>query len=340
MLSTGPMTSVQDKGRRGYRSYGVSAAGPMDWPSMALANRLCGNSTEAAALEFAAMGGTFRAERTIRFAVTGADCDIRVGEVPVQPGESHQLDAGETLRIGSLRGAVWGYFAVSGGIATPEVLGSRATHLRFGLGGHEGRALRAGDKLPLGAPEGHGALLRPASPPAAHRLSDPIRIVLGPQDRKFTPEVLDRLSTEEFLITAQRDRMASILDGPDLPAIDGHDIISDGAVPGAIQVPGSSKPMVLMAECQTTGGYPKIATVISADLPRLAQMPTGTRFRFQVVDRPTAEEAARRQASALAALLDSLVGKSTGHLTSEYLLSCDLVGGIYDPEAILMGRAP
>lgn len=337
VISAGPMLSVQDPGRRGLRQSGVSAAGPMDPPAMALANRLCGNQPGAAVLEFAAMGGRFRAECPLRFAVTGGDCTIRVGDATVAPGETHRLPAGEELTVGPLSGAVWGYLAVSGGIETPMVMGARSTHLRFGIGGLDGRALRAGDRLPLGADRGADLLLRPGSSHRPPPPTGPIRVMLGPQDEWFAAEVLQRLTGESFTITAQRDRMATVLDGPVLPAIGGHDIISDGLIPGAIQVPASGKPMVLMADCQTTGGYPKIATVISADLPRLAQLPTGAQLRFAVVDRATAEAAAHQQHTALRALLEGLVARPAGALSSEYLLSCDLVGGIYDPEAMTMG---
>lgn len=336
VLSAGPMLSVQDRGRPGLRRSGVSAAGPMDAPAMALANRLCGNTPEAAALEFATMGGRFRADRPLRFAVTGGDCVIRVGDAVVAPGETHRLHPGEELSIGSLTGAVWGYLGVSGGIETPKVMGARSTHLRFGIGGLNGRVLKEGDRLPLGDEAGDDALLRPDPSCVPRRPEGPIRIVLGPQDDYFAAEVLQRLTRESFTVTAQRDRMATVLDGPALPAIAGHDIVSDGLIPGAIQVPGSGKPMVLMAECQTTGGYPKIATVISADLPRLAQMPTGAQLRFAVVDQESAEAMARQQAMALQAMLDGLVTQPVSPLTSEYLLSCDLVGGIYEPEAMTM----
>ncbi|MDX2485475.1 MAG: biotin-dependent carboxyltransferase family protein [Pseudodonghicola sp.] len=334
ILSAGPLVSVQDRGRRGLRRFGVSAAGPMDAPAHALANALCGNPQDTAVLEFAGLGGQFRSDRPLRFAVTGGDCDISVDGTPLSPDESHRLEAGQVLKIGMLRDAVWGYLAVSGGIDTPLVMGARSTHLRFGLGGLCGRTLKAGDRLPLGEESGADVVLRPATPLLRPRFADPIRILLGPQDGHFAPHVLERLTREDFTITAQRDRMASILDGPDMPAERGHDIVSDGTVPGAIQVPGSGRPMVLMAECQTTGGYPKIATVISADLSRLAQMPTGTRLRFTVVERAAAEAAARAQAADLAAVLKGLVAKQAVTLTSEFLLSCDLVGGIHDPESI------
>ena len=328
ILAAGPMLTVQDRGRRGLRHFGVSNAGPMDGPALALANALCGNAPDAAALEFAGPGGRFTVERPIRFAVAGGDCDIRIDGRLMPPGESHRLRPGETLDIGALRDAVWGYLAVSGGIDVPLALGSRATHLRSGLGGFEGRALRAGDILPLGEDMAADRCLRLASPlsPATEQ---PVRVVLGPQQDYFDADIITRLTGVEFAVTPQRDRMAMVLGGVELPAARGHDIVSDATVPGSIQVPGSRQPIVLMAESQTTGGYPKIATVISADLPRMAQMPVGRRFRFTVVSRDEGEEIAIAGRQAMRALMESLQVKPEGELTSEYLLSRNLIGGIF-----------
>ena len=338
VLSAGPLLSVQDRGRRGFRSNGVSAAGPMDAPALAFANALCSNDSDAAALEFAGLGGQFKAEAPICFAVTGGECDIRIDNKPVAAGETHRLEAGAILKIGALKEATWGYLAIGGGIQTPLVIGSRSTHLRFGLGGLDGRALVAGDMLPLLDTPPTGPLLRPATARAGANLPQPrgpIRIIAGPQDAYFDADVLARLTAEPFTITRQRDRMASVLDGPALPAARGHDIVSDGTVPGVIQVPGSGQPIVLMAECQTTGGYPKIATIISADLARFAQMPTGAQFTFQIVDRRTGEDAARQIHTTHQAKLSGLVQKAGAILSSSYLLSCDLVGGIFDPASVM-----
>lgn len=338
VLSAGPMLSVQDLGRHGRKRFGVPAAGAMDRPAMELANALCGNPPTAAALEFTAIGGNFRAGRALRFAVTGGDCDIRIGERKLAAGQSHSVEAGEVVKIGSLRCATWGYIAVSGGIAVPEVLGARATHLRFALGGVEGRALRAGDILELGEAERDGPCLRLRENASNARAFDrPIRVILGPQDEYFAPEVIARLDNEVFGISPQRDRMAMVLDGPVLPAMRGHDIVSDGIVPGVIQVPASGRPMVLMADSQTTGGYPKIATVISADLPRLAQMPTGAALRFEVVSRDVAEEIAISERARQRAVRAALVPATQLILSSAFLLSCNLAGGIFDAEAV-MGR--
>ncbi|TKT69593.1 biotin-dependent carboxyltransferase family protein [Aquamicrobium sp. LC103] len=335
VLSSGPMLTVQDAGRCGLRHLGVSNAGPIDGPAMALANALCGNPVDAAALEFAGPGGSFRSTRAVRFAVTGGLCDIRIEGRPVLASMSHRLNPGEILRVGVPDGVVWGYLAFSGGIAIAPVLGSRSTHLRSGLGGVEGRALRAGDVLPLGPDEIDAPCLRSGNTLRGSKVGEPIRVILGPQQDYFSAEILERLTTEEFTVTPQRDRMAMVLGGVDMPAAGGHDIVSDGTVPGSIQVPGSGRPIVLLAESQTTGGYPKIATVVSADLPRLAQLPVGTRFRFGIVSRDEGEELWLAHCRNLRATLADLVPKSEGVLRSDYLLSCDLVGGIFCPEEVV-----
>lgn len=338
IVSAGPMLTVQDAGRAGLRHMGVSDAGPVDAAAMALANALCGNAPGTAALEFAGPAGSFTVSRPVRFAVAGGDCDIRVDDRMMQAGESHRLKPGEVLRIGTARDVVWAYLAFSGGIATVPVLGSRATHLRSGLGGVDGRCLRGGDVLPLGEDQPDAPCLRPAVPlhgASLPRGQGPIRVVLGPQQDYFDAGTLARLTDAEFLVTPQRDRMAMVLGDVPLPAARGHDIVSDGTVPGSIQVPGSGQPLVLLVESQTTGGYPKIATVISSDLPRLAQLPVGSRLRFAAVPRDEAERIGIARARALRDALAALVAKPEGTLRSDYLLSCDLVGGIVFPEEVV-----
>ncbi|WP_145104471.1 biotin-dependent carboxyltransferase family protein [Cereibacter sediminicola] len=335
ILTAGPMLTVQDAGRFGLRHMGVSPAGPIDRAAMALANALVGNDPGAAALEFAGPAGRFRCDRPVRFAVAGADCALRIDARTVSPGESHRLNPGETLTVGVPEGAVWAYLAVSGAIASPEVLGSRATHLRSGVGG---RALAAGDRLPLGEDDPEAPCLRPGfrlEAAAPFRETGPIRLILGPQDDHFAPEVIARLTGCDFTVTPQRDRMAMVLGGVELPAERGHDIVSDGTVPGSVQVPGSGLPLVLLAESQTTGGYPKIGTVASADLARLAQMPVGARFRFALISAREGEDLWIARQARLRRLLEGLVARPEGLLRSDYLLSCDLVGGFYAPGEVV-----
>ncbi|MFT3689860.1 biotin-dependent carboxyltransferase family protein [Paenirhodobacter sp.] len=287
ILRPGMMMTVQDAGRPGLLRFGVSGSGPMDPEALEIANALVGNDPGAACLEFAYLGGEIRLDEDRSIAVCAAATELRIDGARVPAWCSHRLRAGQVLAIGATPGSVWGYVAVSGGIATPPVLGSRATHLRSGLGGLEGRALREGDCLPLGtgAP-GPERMLRQGW----RSRTGPIRVVMGPQDRAFALEERARFLSEPFIASARRDRMAMVLDGPRIAAAGGHDIVSDGTLAGSVQVPGSGQPTVLMADRQTTGGYPKIATISSVDLPRLAQMPVGHRFRFQAISQPQAEE--------------------------------------------------
>lgn len=343
VLSAGPMLTIQDAGRFGLRHMGVSPAGPIDPAAMALANALVGNAPAAAALEFAGPAGRFECTRPLRFAVAGAACDIHIDARKVEAGESHRLSPGEVLSVGLPAGATWAYLALSGGIETAPVLGSRATHLRSGVGGIEGRVLRAGDRLPLGPDDPGAPCLRPASRlPGAHPLTEsgPIRVILGPQHDAFAPDILARLTGCPFRVTPQRDRMAMVLGETLLPAAAGHDIVSDGTVPGSIQVPGSGMPLVLLAESQTTGGYPKIATVASADLARLAQTPAGLSVRFTVISPDAGEALLLEHRARLRRVLDALGTKPEGVLRSDYLLSCDLVGGIFDPDEVTQPVTP
>lgn len=338
IVTAGPMLSVQDDGRFGLHHMGVSPAGPIDREAMSLANALVGNAPADAALEFAGPAGSFRCSRPCRIAVAGADCSIRIDTRPVPAGESHPLLPGEKLTIGMPDGAVWAYFAISGGIDTPLVLGARATHLRFGLGGIQGRSLKAGDVLPLGEGQPHAPCLRPGITLTGHRPfndSGPIRLILGPQDSAFAPDIIARLTERPFTVTPQRDRMAMILGETTLPAAHSHDIVSDATVPGSIQVPGSGTPLVLLAESQTTGGYPKIATVASVDLARLAQMPVGAEVRFALISAADGEELWIERQRRLHQLIATLTPKTEQVFSSEYLLSCDLVGGIFDPEEVM-----
>jgi allophanate hydrolase len=299
----GPMATVQDLGRRGLQHAGVSGSGPMDPPSFRIANALVGNDAMCAALEFAGVGGKVTVSRPVRFAVTGGDVDIRLDGAKVHPWESRDLLPGMTLAIGALRDCMWGYLAISGGIDVAPVLGSRSTHLRTGVGGFEGRRLKAGDRLPLGVGVEFANL---ALRTVWRRKRQPIRVIFGPQDDHFSAEVRNTFLRTPFLVSTSRDRMAQVLDGQPIWSERGHDIISDGTCPGSIQVPASGKLVVLMAERQTTGGYPKIATVASVDLPRLAQVPSGQAVRLAHISQEQAEELLIAERLALGEILANL----------------------------------
>lgn len=283
-----PFSTVQDPGRVGLRRYGVTGAGAMDLESHAVANALAGNPLEAATVEFAHGGGEWSVSGgAVRVAVAGGSFAATIDGRPVPPCTSAVLREGERLRIGGAKDAVWGYLAVSGGIQVPPDLGSRATYARGGIGGLEGRALAAGDVLPLRAGPlegGERTLCRPAPDQR-----EPVKVVLGPQHDHFTAEALHVFLTARFVVTRQADRMGYRLEGPTLRHARGFNIVSDAVLPGSIQVPGGGCPIVLLKDAQTTGGYPKIATVVSADLGRFAQLRPLSEVRFRAVSADDAQ---------------------------------------------------
>ncbi len=304
-LAPTPFTTLQDRGRQGWRRFGVSGSGAMDPDQLAIANVLVGNPPQQAALEFAFAGGAWEVCASLcRIAVAGGDFAVAVDGVTLPAFASTTLRRGQHLTIGAAPDAVWGYLAVAGGFALPHHLGSLSTHARSGIGGFAGRAVQAGDELPLTAERVTGRSERRIIPPP--RAEGPIGLVLGPQLERFTAEAVATLLGTAWRIDRHSDRMAFRLEGPALAHRDGHDIVSDGTVPGSIQVPGSGTPLVLMRDCQTTGGYPKIATVISTDLPRLAQRRPGAVVRFRALAVEEAQRQSARQAARLLRLLRTI----------------------------------
>lgn len=304
VVRPGMMTSVQDAGRWGFQSLGVSVSGPMDWYSHRLANRRVGNPGGTAALEITLIGPELEFDEDAVVGIAGAEFSVAIDDRPVRCDVEHEIAAGSRLRFGARRLGARAYLALRGGVAVPAVLGSRATHLVCGMGGFEGRALRAGDRVPVGRlPPGSDA----ASAELPRRAFEPLplpdggarlRIVSGPQLDHFAPEALDVLCRTRYRITPQSDRMGYRLDGPALHVAT-PDIISDATFPGAVQVPASGQPILLMADRQTTGGYAKVAVVITADLPVAGQLAPGDWVEFEVCDRSDAIDALRARESAL-----------------------------------------
>jgi biotin-dependent carboxylase-like uncharacterized protein len=327
----GPLSTVQDAGRWGHLRSGVSPAGAMDMIALAAANLLAGNPPGEAAIEFTLVGGEFELDgASARLAVVG-DADVTLAGSAIGPWRSFVLRQGERVRIGALRHGARGYVAVAGGLATPLQMGSRSTHARSGLGGGP---LRAGDRIPLARPaatEGAETALDPAALPY---LPLPIRVVLGPQDDRFTPAGIAAFLGGEYTVTREADRMGYRLEGPEIEHRDGFNTISDAVLTGSIQVPGTRKPIVLMADRQTTGGYPRIATAATASLPTLAQLTPGDRLRFLAVDVDTARALLADQMARMAALGQALrpVAGDARALTSEWLLSRNLIGGVVGPD--------
>lgn len=317
VVKKGLQMTIQDQGRYGYQAQGFSVSGCMDRASYLLANALLGNDKNAAVIEMLFMGGSFRFEKRTFFALTGADMQPKLNGMPIPMNQKIKAKTGDELTLSQAANGRYTYLAIQGGIQVPLVLGSRSTNLKCCLGGLEGRALKEGDLLwgqspfmtflqkcrrihhPLSktslaallentscisASGGSRAAAAPADP-LADPLTDPliIRVLAGSQKERFEGKGLETFLSEIYTVSSQSDRMGYRLDGPAIEVgegYDGVDILSDGTVLGSIQVPSSGKPILLLSDRQTTGGYAKIGTISQADLPKLVQCLPGRRLRF------------------------------------------------------------
>jgi biotin-dependent carboxylase-like uncharacterized protein len=324
IASIGPASSVQDGGRPGSQRYGLTSGGAMDLMSLAAANALVGNAARAAVIEIGPFGAAFTArEGAVRIALAGSPRNADIAARSVTFDSSVTLAAGETLTLGFARGGAFSYLAIEGGIEGEEMFGSLAVNARAGLGSPYPRPLQAGDELQTtkaasGAPE------RRIELPAA---SDaPIRVVWGPQDDEFADETKKLFVDSEWKISATSDRMGYRLEGPVLKHLHGHNIVSDGTVNGSLQVPGKGQPIVLMPDRGTSGGYPKIATVITADFGRFAQTPAGHSFRFKAVGMAEAQAEAKKFWELLRTLPERLRGIENTDLNIEALSDANVAG--------------
>ena len=311
IIAPGLMTSVQDLGRLGHQALGMPVAGAMDPVALRLANALVGNPENTAALEIGYLGPTLNVvAESLRVAFAGkaklllhpaAGGEARA----LKPFRSALLRHGDRLQIGAVEEGSVAYLAVSGGFAIQPFLGSLSTYMRAGLGGFEGRALKAGDRLPLvsgAAPDDGEQELTDAFDYG----SGPVRVVLGPQEDRFTESGIAIFLSATYTVTKEADRMGLRLDGPVVEHTRGADIASEGLVTGSIQIPGNGKPIILMADRQTTGGYTKIATVISADLPRVGRLKPGDTLAFVAVSVAEAETLRRNQEKAIRKLIEAI----------------------------------
>jgi KipI family sensor histidine kinase inhibitor len=302
VLRPGLLTTIQDVGRWGHQSSGVPVSGPMDRVSHRVANALVGNDPAAALLEATLVGPEIRIETAALVAVAGADLGARLDGAEMPLHQPVRCRAGAVLGFGERRSGVRAYVAFSGGITVPSVLGSRATHTHCGLGGVGGRAIAAGDSLPLGD-ERTASPWRVIDVPSRRVTGGArLRVIPGPQDAAFPAEALDVLQRTRFTVTPQSDRMGYRLTGRTIPRIDGGEMISDATCAGALQVPPSGDPILLMSDRQTTGGYPQIATVITADLPLAGQLAPGDWIEFDVCTRQQALSALIAQEGSILAL--------------------------------------
>jgi allophanate hydrolase len=330
--SPGFHTTIQDLGRPGWQAIGVPVSGALDAVNLRLANALVGNPAGAPALELLFSGPELEvAADTVRVALAGAGARLATGaaSLPSVPaGLSVTLLRGDVLKVIVGGQSSCCYLAVEGGFAVAPVLGSASTYVRAGIGGLEGRALLCGDFLSLTIARAteRRELRLPSSPPTGDQS---IRVVLGPQQEYFTEAAIAALLGSDFRVSQSADRMGMRLNGPLLHHRSGWDIVSDAIATGAIQVPGSGQPIVLLADHQTTGGYPKIATVISADLSLVARRRPGDVIRFAAVTIEAAEALCRaeeRRITELVAALQPAQSRSGVDLLSLY--DGNLISGV------------
>jgi antagonist of KipI len=302
VVRAGMLTTVQDVGRWGYQRMGVPVAGPMDLYSHRYANGLVGNHDNQAALEVTLIGPELQAEGEVACAVSGARFELAVNGAPVSTNVAFTVPSGGHLRFGNRLAGARASLAVRGGFDVPLLFGSRATSLVSRMGPFGGRTLAAGDVLSVGASPAGGSAsvgLPMIVPEGGARL----RVVMGPHDAMFTEAARDTFLTGRFVITTQSNRMGYRLEGPPLTHVAAADILSDATPIGSLQVPASGQPILLMADRQTTGGYPKIATVVTADLPLAGQLAPGDWIEFAAVTRAAALAALKHQEQRLAGAL-------------------------------------
>ena len=329
ILSPGLLTTVQDRGRYGYQRFGVPVSGAMDEFALRAANLLVGNDQGAACLEMTVLGPTARFLRDARIAVTGGDLTGTLNGAPLPRWQPVDVAKDSELSFRNMQDGMRAYLAIAGGIDVPVVMGSRSTYLPSGIGGFDGRALAAGDVVsafPTGSDAPARRLPRGYDPPVYGAHHD-VRVVMGPQADAFGQDAVDVLLGSTFTISLDSDRMGYRLEGAEVRHATGPDIVSDGNPPGAIQVPGSGVPTVLLADRGTTGGYTKIATVIAADLGKLAQAVPAQTVSLTAVDQEEAAAAAREQESVLAAIALGIDDRVTVAVDGRPVEVVDAAGG-------------
>lgn len=334
VIAPGFHSTIQDGGRRGFQHVGVPVSGALDRNGFMLANALVANTPGAACLEIIGTGPELEVvSASVRIALIGSGGGLEISgrDNPFIPsGQTARLTRGEIVRVRLGGDAFCSYLAIEAGFDVPFCLGSRSTYTRAGFGGFEGRLLKSGDML-------HGFADDVAvrdevafGQPRDLALDQPIRVVLGPQDDYFTADAIGDFFHGSYTITPASDRMGLRLAGPQLSHKSDYNIVSDGIVAGSIQVPGSKLPIVLMADAQTTGGYPKIATVISADLPVLAVRGGGRTVRFQSVSREDAETIRRAEQQRLMNLIRDIRPVRSKGIDLEALYHQNLIDGVVD----------
>ncbi|MDB5074107.1 MAG: allophanate hydrolase subunit 2, partial [Chloroflexi bacterium] len=302
VVRAGLQCTIQDDGRYGLASLGYATAGALDRHALRLANRLVGNPPGSACIELAVDGGEFEAVSDCVIAVTGADLGPAIDGMPITTCRAAWLRTGMRLSFDRPRPGMRAYLAVAGGFATPIVLGSRSTDLLAGIGGLDGRALRAGDVLPLLRSVEHSTVGFTCEPLAipGHESEIVLRTVWGPQANWFDQHMRNLFTQATFVVSPRSDRTGLRLSGSAIQVTNTSDLASEGGVPGVVQIPPDGQPIILLADSRGVGGYPKLATVIGADLSRLAYAAPGMRVRFESTTVQDASIATRNAMAAIA----------------------------------------
>ena len=308
VLNPGLLTTVQDLGRIGYQQFGVSVSGAMDPRSTAIANLLVGNPDGEAVLECTMMGPHLHFNKGNCIAITGGDLGATLDGQPVETYRAVKVAAGQVLKFTMPKKGCRAFIAFAGGLDIPEVMGSRSTYMKAKIGGLNGRKLEKGDEIGFRAPktELKNMNFRSMASEFVPRPEYTIRVVLGPQDDYFTEAGIQTFLSQVYTVTPEFDRMGCRLEGEVIAHKDGGDIISDGIAFGAIQVPSAGKPIIMLGDRQTTGGYTKIANVISVDFRILAQLKAGDKVRFEKVSIKAAQDALLTQRAALQTIRNAL----------------------------------
>ena len=308
VLNPGLMTTVQDQGRIGYQQFGVSVSGVMDPRSAALANILVGNDEKEAVLECTMMGPHLQFNQANCIAITGGDLMPTLDGKPIPNYTAVKVEAGQVLKFTMPKTGCRAFIAFAGGLDIPEVMGSRSTYMKAKIGGVEGRKLAKDDVIGFRAPKAElkNMNFRSMASEFVPRKEYTVRVVLGPQDDYFTDAGIQTFLSEVYSVTAEFDRMGCRLEGAVIQHKEGGDIISDGIAFGAIQVPSSGQPIIMLGDRQTTGGYTKIANVITADFRILAQLKQGDKVRFEKVSVKAAQDALLTQRAALKTIRNAL----------------------------------
>ena len=302
VVAPGLLTTVQDLGREGHGAVGVSASGAADALALRVGNKLVGNPEGAAGLEMTLLGGAFQFSQNAKIAITGADFGATIEEREVPQGAAVSVQAGQTLKFGPAKSGARSYLCVQGGMAVPEFLSSRSTHLLSGLGGFGGRALRKGDVLPIGK-----AVALPLMQNLDARMLSllaprkTIRVTRGPQWDDFSSATQEEFLRQAYVVTEEANRMGIRLKGAQFELASSGEMITEGVPLGAIQVTPSGQPIILFVEQQTTGGYPKIANVILADISSVGQLRPRDEIRLELVTMKVAHELYREQERLFAA---------------------------------------